>query len=227
MKRIFTITIITILLVFFGLLSLSMILLLLTDTSFSNLMVYFGLLLIFVCIILALAKKLKNVITTNPETIHQQSLEKQNSRKEEQYRKEHSAVLKHINGLPIAENVFCTIFEGQNSLIFTCGNLNFELNKSQITDICLKTDKEIQQQYVSSVGGAIGGSVLFGPLGAIIGGRAKKKTLSNITTYLIITYHSNNTIKYIGFDASGNFRFSRKLVDEYKKHCSQQTVYHL
>ncbi len=50
--------------------------------------------------------------------------------------------------------------------IFTSGTMNFELEKSKITDMCIKTDKEIQQQYVSSVGGAVGGAVLFGPLGA-------------------------------------------------------------
>lgn len=46
--------------------------------------------------------------------------------------------------------------------------------------MCIKTDKEIQQQYVSSVGGAVGGAVLFGPLGAITGGRAKKKTVKEV-----------------------------------------------
>ena len=45
--------------------------------------------------------------------------------------------------------------------IFTSGTMNFELEKSKITDMCIKTDKEIQQQYVS-----VGGAVLFGPLGA-------------------------------------------------------------
>ncbi|MEH2944892.1 hypothetical protein VSQ32_19130 [Lachnospiraceae bacterium KK002] len=58
--------------------------------------------------------------------------------------------------------------------------MNFELEKSKITDMCIKTDKEIQQQYVSSVGGAVGGAVLFGPLGAITGGRAKKKTVKEV-----------------------------------------------
>lgn len=64
--------------------------------------------------------------------------------------------------------------------IFTSGTMNFELEKSKITDMCIKTDKEIQQQYVSSVGGAVGGAVLFGPLGAITGGRAKKKTVKEV-----------------------------------------------
>ena len=35
------------------------------------------------------------------------------------------------------------------------------------------TNEQISKQAVSSAGGAVAGAVLFGPLGAIIGGRAK------------------------------------------------------
>ena len=103
--------------------------------------------------------------------------------------------------------------------------MHFELDKSKITDMCIKTDREIQQQYVSSVGGAVGGAVLFGPVGAIIGGRSKKKTVKNeVHNYLIITYQSPD-IKYIGFETIGYALASANLyVEDFKsKHTSEST----
>ena len=107
----------------------------------------------------------------------------------------------HVNGLPLAENATCVIKSLSESFYFH--------QEAQ-------TDTEIQQQYVSSMGGAVGGALLFGPVGAIIGGRAKKKTVSHKTkNYLIITYESNGEIKYIGFDVSFCIASARMFVNEY------------
>lgn len=135
-----------------------------------------------------------------------------------------SCVMKHINGLPIAENVNCKITSTDKKFIFTSGTMNFELEKSKITDMCIKTDTEIQQQYVSSVGGAVGGAVLFGPLGAMIGGRAKKKTVKNeVHNYLIITYQSPD-IKYIGFEIGFSMASANAYINDFKgKHTSEST----
>ena len=84
--------------------------------------------------------------------------------------------------------------------------------------MCAKSETEIQQQYVSSVGGAVGGAVLFGPLGAMIGGRAKKKTDTTTTYYMIITYkNAENNIAYIGFDISNCILPAHKLIDAFEK----------
>lgn len=56
--------------------------------------------------------------------------------------------------------------------------------------------------------------MLFGPLGAVIGGRAKEKKSKKMYQYLIITYESNGEIKYIGFDATANSQASA-LVKEF------------
>lgn len=132
--------------------------------------------------------------------------------------------MKHVNGLPIAENVNCKITSTDDKFVFSSGTMNFELDKSKITDMCIKTDTEIQQQYISSVGGAVGGAVLFGPLGAMIGGRAKKKTIKNeVHRYLIITYQSPE-IKYIGFEIGFNMAFANAYINEFKnKHISEST----
>lgn len=138
-----------------------------------------------------------------------------------------TCTMKHVNGLPIAENVNCEITSRDNKFIFSSGAMNFELEKSKITDMCIKTDKEIQQQYVSSVGGAVGGAVLFGPIGAMIGGRTKKKTVKNEThNYLIITYQSSE-IKYIGFEIGLSMASANAYINEFKNSHISGTTYKL
>lgn len=124
----------------------------------------------------------------------------------------------HVNGLPIAENLLCEVFSFPNRIEFKAGTTDITLSRENITDMCVKTDVEIQQQYVSSIGGAIGGAVLFGPLGAMIGGRAQKKTDKTRHTYLIITYTGDqDELKYIGLDATANTAAATKLVVEFHK----------
>lgn len=127
------------------------------------------------------------------------------------------AALSHVNGLPIPENTLCNIRSFSDRIEISTNGNQFNLSKDKITDICFKTDVEIQKQYVSSVGGAIGGAVLFGPLGAMIGGRAKQKKNKEIHTYLIFTYQKGDTIEYIGFDATNSLFNAGKFVDEFKK----------
>ncbi len=154
--------------------------------------------------------------------------QKKEERKKDFQNKKQTCVMKHVNGLPIAENVNCTLTSTDDKFIFTSGTMHFELDKFKITDMCVKTDKEIQQQYVSSVGGAIGGAVLFGPVGAIIGGRAKKKTVKNeVHSYFIITYQSPD-IKYIVFEANYSALASADLyIKEFKSKHTPDSTYQL
>lgn len=80
------------------------------------------------------------------------------------------------------------------------GGNNFVLQKDKISEISVMTDTEIQKQYVSSIGGAVAGGVVFGPLGAIVGGRAKEKKTKTKTYYLIFTYVSDNEVRYMSFE---------------------------
>lgn len=123
----------------------------------------------------------------------------------------------HINGLPIAENAVCQLISFPDHYDFISGNMNFSLSKNKVTDVCCKTETEIKKQYVSSIGGAVGGAVLFGPLGALIGGRAKKKTDKTVHLYLIITYMTDNEVKYIGLENIGMTNSINKIIEEYKK----------
>ena len=124
----------------------------------------------------------------------------------------------HVNGLPIPENFSCEIKSYQDRLDFKAGTTNIKLPREKITDMCIKTDTEIQNQTVSSVGGAIAGGVMFGTLGAIIGGRVKTKKVKTTTQYLIITYTGEQgDLKYIGFDIKNNPPSAAKLVKEFRE----------
>ncbi len=135
-----------------------------------------------------------------------------------------TCTMTHVNGLPIAENMVCTITSTDDRFSFSSGAMNFELEKSKITDISIKTERELQEQYVSSTGGAIAGAYLFGTLGAVIGGRAKKKKLKDeVHNYLIITYQSPD-VKYIGFEIGSAMKSAHKFVDDFKGSASSTTI---
>lgn len=69
----------------------------------------------------------------------------------------------------------------------------------KIIDVTLKLEKDIETDYVSSIGGAVGGAVLFGALGAMIGGRVKKKQTIETTEYSIFTYNKGDLVDCISF----------------------------
>lgn len=107
---------------------------------------------------------------------------------------------KHQAGLPIAQDAVCRITNMDDEFQISGGGNNFVLQKDKISEISVMTDTEIQKQYVSSIGGAVAGGVVFGPLGAIVGGRAKEKKTKTKTYYLIFTYVSDNEVRYMSFE---------------------------
>jgi len=123
----------------------------------------------------------------------------------------------HQAGLPIANGIECTITYEDDRFNFNGSGNDFNLLFSKITDICIKTDKEIQKQHVSSIGGAIAGNMVFGPLGAIVGGRAKEKKSTTTREYLIFTYLKEGKVDYISFEVTSNWYEAQKLIDKYNK----------
>lgn len=129
--------------------------------------------------------------------------------------------LLHFYGLPIAENIPVQIFSTSNSYEFSATNTSFKLDKSKVTDVTITNDVEIQKNNVSSIGGAVGGAILFGPIGAMIGGRSKEKTSKIVNSYLIFTFLDNNEIKYIAFNCTNNFQ-AQKFVKEFKQNNTRE-----
>lgn len=123
----------------------------------------------------------------------------------------------HQYGLPISAGVTCTVLYDIDKFTFIGGGNTFNLAFNKITDVCIKTDTEIQKHYVSSIGGAVAGGVILGPLGAIVGGRAKEKKTSTSTDYLIFTYLKNGEINYISFNVTDNWLKAQNLVDKFNE----------
>ena len=119
-------------------------------------------------------------------------------------------------GLSVPEDTMCNIYLCNDHYEFEANGITFSLKKEKITDISLKTNTEIQNQLVSSAGGAVAGAMLFGPLGAIIGGSIKEKKSKKITDCLIFTYiKDDNTIDYIAFNSTGYFFKIAKIIGEF------------
>ena len=77
------------------------------------------------------------------------------------------------------------------------------------------TPQEIQTQYVSSVGGAIAGGILLGPIGAALGGSAQKKKTKIVRQYLIFAYQADAEVKYIVFDVTSAPQNGKKISKIY------------
>lgn len=123
----------------------------------------------------------------------------------------------HMAGLPLAEGVVCVLSFDDDCVTVTSGGSNFRVALEKVTDLEVKTSTEIQKSYVSSIGGAVGGAVLFGPLGAMVGGRAKEKTSKTIDNYFIITYAKDNSVDYLSFLLSSNDGLKAfKIIERYK-----------
>jgi hypothetical protein len=125
----------------------------------------------------------------------------------------------NIYGLPIAEGASVLVYYDKDGLVIIAGTQVFGLGYDVIIDICTKTDVEISRQYVSSTGKAIGGAILFGPIGAIIGGRVKEKKTTVAIKYTIITYIKNGELEYLCFKplTTGTTYQGNFLTDELNK----------
>lgn len=134
-------------------------------------------------------------------------------------------ILPHVYGLPIAENMMCAVYSKTDSLEFEVAGASYQLSKDKILDISFKTDKEISKQAVSSAGGAVAGALMLGALGAMIGGRAKTKTVTQTFYYLIITYRdSDDNIKYLAFDSTRHIDDARRIIKDFTSQSPPQTM---
>lgn len=155
--------------------------------------------LIVVCCISALSLIIRKTDTK----------EKQQARVDIAQNEDLTLKAKHVCGLPIAEDAMCEINYLKDYIKITQSGNVFNLDLNKVTDISTTTDVEIQKHYVSSVGGAVGGAVLFGPLGAMIGGRATQKESKTETHYLVITYKKDDEIKYISFEHKPSYMLGK------------------
>lgn len=104
----------------------------------------------------------------------------------------------HEAGLDLPPDVKCTVTYRPDRLTFSAMNQEFSLDHRKVRSVAKTTRKQLQRQYVSSAGGAIAGAALFGPVGAILGGSARQRTVRDYTRYLIFAYGgAGEDTKYI------------------------------
>lgn len=128
----------------------------------------------------------------------------------------------HTVGLPLAQGTTCVLHFGDEFVTASGGGNEFKLAYAKITDMSVHSDVEIQKSYVSSVGGAIGGAMLFGTLGAMVGGRAKEKQSKVIEYYFIITYLKDDGVGHLSFRVENNAK-AQMIADRHRGKISKAT----
>lgn len=119
-----------------------------------------------------------------------------------------------VSGLPLMPGALCKVFSTTDKLIIEGQGTVFELNKESITSIAIEKNTTISTQALSSAGGAIAGAMVFGALGAAIGGRTTSRKVKSIKRYIVITYLDiEQCVKYIIFDYNDKGTY---LVKDFK-----------
>lgn len=97
-----------------------------------------------------------------------------------------------VSGLPVPVNTPAQLYYFDDHIEIDAGGVEYDLALDNVQGIAVQQNVEQQTQFVSSAGGAILGAAVAGPIGAAIGGRAKKKTTKQTNWYLVIHYIGKN-----------------------------------
>lgn len=123
--------------------------------------------------------------------------------------------LQLVGGLDLAAGSICSAMCSPEFISFSASGQTFTLSPEKLIDVSVMTPQEIQTQYVSSVGGAIAGGILLGPIGAALGGTAQKKKTKIVRQYLIFAYQADSEVKYIVFDVTSAPQNGKKISKIY------------
>ena len=123
--------------------------------------------------------------------------------------------LQLVGGLDLAAGSICSAVCSPESISFSASGQTFTLSPEKLIDVSVMTPQDIQTQYVSSVGGAIAGGILLGPIGAALGGSAQKKKTKIVRQYLIFAYQADPEVKYIVFDVTSAPQNGKKISKIY------------
>lgn len=101
------------------------------------------------------------------------------------------------------------------------------LKYEQIIGINVVSEKEIIEKGKSTVGRAVVGGVLLGPLGAIVGGMSGIGTnkTNKTTYYMVINYKSQDEeVKVLSFEIVGASLHWSSFVDELKSKLKKEEI---
>ena len=131
------------------------------------------------------------------------------------------------DGLGLPEGAPASVCFYEENLEIISGSTRFSLKYPKIVDMQSKTNFEIEKQYTSSAGGAVAGAMLFGPLGAMIGGRVKEKKHTTVEYYFIISFmNKNNEIEFISLKLMNLIasNAANKVIKKYRDKFNKTTI---
>ncbi|MCM3131904.1 hypothetical protein M3629_03860 [Paenibacillus polysaccharolyticus] len=133
------------------------------------------------------------------------------------------SALQHVEGLPLSDKTMCKVSATEGGILVEGGGSEFTINSSQLRAVEVKTDVEISNiVHSSAVQGVVGGLV-FGPIGLVVGARAKNKQVKKNEHFLIINYvSSKNEIEALLFSAGENPLAALKIAAKTKPMVSLQ-----
>lgn len=125
----------------------------------------------------------------------------------QQYGATLTATLKHTEGLPLAKGVLVDVYYGPEKILFKKDNQ--EIARSKISDIDCVTGEAMKSQMTT---GAVAGKYILGGLsGAVIG------SLIATTIYLVISYTSDGSDKYVILDTAASGTFAHNVQKDFKQ----------
>ena len=117
--------------------------------------------------------------------------------------------LKHTSGLPIAKGVFIDVYYCPDKFVFKKDGQEFTIAREKITSVDVVTGQNIKSQQMT---GAATGKYLFGgTTGAVIG------SLAATTTYLAVSYTSDEKAKCVLLDTASSGMFALKVQKDFAK----------
>lgn len=128
-----------------------------------------------------------------------------------------STKIKHICGLPLAENSDCILHLCNDEIVIDGTGSIMRLQKSRILDMNIKTSKEVQ----NSISGAVGGAMLLGPIGAFLAGSS-----TEFHRFFIIIYKNKENVEQcISFDMGVDTNALKGIYDyieEFKNNITEK-----
>lgn len=127
-------------------------------------------------------------------------------------------VAKHMDGLPVPQGAECHVVLINGVLHIWRGEQEYKVAWERVTDVLLRTDEEIRRAYVSDAGGAVAGGMLFGALGALIGGSPTERITKTETKYLIFAYEAveDGETRFISFEVMNEWK-AQRFVESFDK----------